>query len=269
MESGTLYIVSTPIGNLEDITLRALRILKEVDTIACEDTRQSSILLNKYEIKKPLVSYYKEKERASGEKLIEKLEEGKNVALITDAGTPCISDPGAILVRLCRDKGIKTEVIPGASAVTAAAALVGLDNGFAFIGFLPEKNKDRQDKLRAFITLPVPAIFYVAPHSLKSDVSCILEAFGDRQAFICKELTKMFERVTETTLAELDAENARGEYVLVVMPKTNTEEILEKSILEHLQYYIELGYGKKDCIKLVASERGLNKNEVYQEALKL
>lgn len=269
IKTGKLYIVGTPIGNLEDITLRALRILKEVDVIACEDTRHSGIMLSRLEIKKPLISYYKEKEVLGSNKILQLLDEGKSVALISDAGMPCISDPGSVVIREARDKGYEMEVIPGASACVSAASLCGLETGFTFYGFLPDKNTLRKkvlDKLKSHL---LPVIFYVAPHNLKSDLNNIYNSWGNRDVYLVKELTKIYESVIKTTLEEVDYENIKGEYVVIVMPIDEEPDYEGMDVEQHLLYYINLGYDKKNAIKIVASERGLNKNDVYQIALKL
>ena len=192
--SGTLYIVGTPIGNLKDITYRAVETLASVDMIACEDTRHTSVLLKHYGISKPLVSYYKQKEKATSVKIAEALEEGKNVALVTDAGMPCVSDPGAVLVKECRERGIRIESVPGPSAVVTAMAVSGITDGkFAFIGFLPDKNAGRRELLSATSAYALPLVFYAAPHDLKKTLAELLNAYGDRRVTVVKELTKIHE----------------------------------------------------------------------------
>lgn len=264
-----LYLVATPIGNLEDITLRALRILKEVDYIACEDTRVSIKLLNRYEIKKPLISYYKDKEKQASNNIIKLLKEGHSVALLSDAGTPCISDPGAVLVKQARNENIDIEVIPGACAVAAAASLCGIDSGFYFVGFLPDSNKDKKQLLVTLMNIEKPIIFYISPHSFIADADSIIGVFGDRYAYAVREMTKIYEQVQYNKLSALKMEQIRGEYVLIVEGKHNRNELLDLDIKEHLLHYIALGYDKKECIKLVSSERGLIKNEVYKVAIDL
>ena len=189
--SGTLYLVGTPIGNLGDITFRAVETLKSVDFIACEDTRHTLKLLNFYEIKKPLISYYKQKENEGSEHLIELLSQGKNVALVSDAGMPCISDPGSVVARKARERGYAVTTVPGPTAVTSAAALCGLESGFAFIGFLPEKNKDAESLLSSYVSCPIPLVFYVAPHDLERTLSKLHAVLGSRKYHAVKELTKM------------------------------------------------------------------------------
>ena len=268
---GKLSIVATPIGNLEDITLRALRVLKEADIIACEDTGHSLPLLLKYDIKKPLLSYWKAKEAQKAEELLFKLEEGKHIALITDAGMPCISDPGSIIVRLARQAGHEIEVVPGACACVSAYALSGFEGGFSFLGFLPSKKSDRRKFLEKQRDNPLCSIFYVAPHDYKKDISDIMEVFGDRECAAVREMTKIHEEVVVDKLSVLVNAEARGEYVLVVKGNENEQasELNELSLEEHVIFYKQQGLDKKECVKKVAAERGLVKNDVYQVALKI
>ena len=191
-----LYFVATPIGNLKDISLRALEVLKSVDEIACEDTRHSLGLLNAYEIKKPLTSYHKFNEREAGEKIIEKLKSGKNIAVITDAGMPVVSDPGNVLTQMLIDEGLEFTVIPGACAFVSALVLGGLDSSkFCFLGFMPTKSTERIAFLEKYKDLDVTLIFYSAPHDVKKDIESIYSVFGDRKAVAVKEITKLHERV--------------------------------------------------------------------------
>ena len=263
-----LYIVGTPIGNLKDITERARETLAKVDMIACEDTRHTAILLSSLGIKKPLVSYYKQKERAGAEKLVELLKEGKEIALVSDAGMPVISDPGAILVKAAREAGIPVETVPGPTAVTTAAALAGLDGGFVFIGFLPEKKADRDKRIAPFLRSPLPLAFYAGPHDVKNILDYLHEALGDRKAYLARELTKLHETLTETTLAGGYAEEPRGEYVIIVEGKEEVSPYLDLSPEEHLQAYLDMGMDKKEAIKKVAAERGVPKDEIYQLTVK-
>lgn len=268
--AGTLYIVGTPIGNLKDITYRAVETLKNVDIIACEDTRHSRTLLEAYGIGAPLVSYYKQKEREGSEMLVKKLSEGKNVALITDAGMPAISDPGAILVSEARKSGIDVTVVPGPTAVASAMALSGyLGSGFTFLGFLPEKRKDKVAVLSKQKDNPLALVFYVSPHDLYAQAEFLHSELGDRKVWAVKEITKMFERVTETTLGAFDVGEAKGEYVLIVEGASEKQDFSDLPISRHVKNLIDEGYSKKDAIKKVASDRGLQKNEVYQQALDL
>ena len=263
-----LYIVGTPIGNLKDITERARETLAKVDMIACEDTRHTAILLSSLGIKKPLVSYYKQKERAGAEKLVELLKEGKEIALVSDAGMPVISDPGAILVKAAREAGIPIETVPGPTAVTTAAALAGLDDGFVFIGFLPEKKADKDKRIAPFLRSPLPLAFYAGPHDVKNILDYLHEALGDRKAYLARELTKLHETLTETTLAGGYAEEPRGEYVIIVEGKEEVSPYLDRSPEEHLQAYLDMGMDKKEAIKKVAAERGVPKDEIYQLTVK-
>ncbi len=271
MSDGILYIVGTPIGNLKDITYRAVEVLKSVDLIACEDTRHSLKLLNFYEIKKPLVSYYKEKEQYGSDKIIEELLRGKTVALITDAGMPCVSDPGSVLVLKAREHGIKIEVVPGPSAVIAAYALSGdLNNGFMFIGFLPPKNKERNLIFEQLYNLTKPFIIYSAPHDVKKDLQCIYEALGNREVVMAKELTKIHESVITGKISQIlnEQEEFKGEYVVIIKPLENKEkEYIDPK--EKLNELIALGVDKKEAIKKVSKMTGLVKDDVYKIFLEI
>ncbi|AGX45293.1 16S rRNA (cytidine(1402)-2'-O)-methyltransferase [Clostridium saccharobutylicum] len=276
MENGKLYLVPTPIGNLKDITLRALETLKEADVIAAEDTRQTLKLLNHFEIKKPLLSYHKFNEQNKSDKIIELLMEGKNVALVSDAGTPGISDPGSVIVERCIEKMIDFEVLPGATAITTALVYSGLDTTkFLFRGFLPRENKDRRIITNDLLKSQETIIFYEAPHRLLDTLTYLLDTFGNRRIAVCRELTKVYQEIYRGTLSEAVnyfVENKpRGEFVLVLEGK-RLEEIKEEkretwanlSIEEHILKYMNDGINKKEAIKLVAKERELPKNEVYK-----
>jgi 16S rRNA (cytidine1402-2'-O)-methyltransferase len=276
MEYGKLYLVPTPIGNLKDITLRALETLQEVDFIAAEDTRQTLKLLNHFEIKKPLISYHKFNEQIKSDKIIDLLVEGKNVALVSDAGTPGISDPGSVIVDRCIEKMIEFEVLPGATAITTALVYSGLDTTkFLFRGFLPRENKERKIITNELLQSQETMIFYEAPHRLIDTLTFLLETFGDRKIAVCRELTKIYEEIYRSSLKEAVqyfVENKpRGEFVLVLEGK-KLEEIKEEkremwinlSIEEHILKYINDGVNKKEAIKLVAKERELPKSEVYK-----
>ena len=207
-----LYLVGTPIGNLKDISLRAKEVLNAVDEIACEDTRHSLALLNHYDIKKPLVSYHKFNEIESGEKLVAKLKSGKNIALITDAGMPVISDPGNVLVNMLIENGLEFTVVPGACALVSALILSGLDSSkFCFLGFLPQKEKDKKEMLEKYKQLDITLIFYSAPHDIKKDIESIYSVFGDRRAVAVKEITKLYERAEHITLKENLKSEPKGE----------------------------------------------------------
>lgn len=265
---GILYLVSTPIGNLKDITLRALETLRESDIIACEDTRRSIVLLNHYEIKKPLVSYHKHNEKSRSEEILRYLEEGKKVALISDAGSPLISDPGAVIVKQAREEGHEIVVIPGASAVISAVSLAGIDTGFIFIGFLPEKKKSREEILLKYKAADLPLVFYSSPHNINGDRENILELYGDRECYIIKELTKIYESLTFGKLSDAALDNTKGEFVLIVMPGKFEEEMLNLSIKEHIvKVMLEQKVTKKEAVKVVAAVRKENRNTVYQESL--
>lgn len=267
---GTLYIVGTPIGNLSDITLRALETLKTVDVIACEDTRRTLAMLNKYEIKKPLVSYYKQKEKEGAVKIAELLDEGKRVALVTDAGMPCISDPGSVLVDYLRNNDYPYTVVPGPTAVTSAAALVGTEKGFTFVGFLPEKNKQKKQVLESVKSLPHTVFFYAAPHDVNDVLELLNETLGDREVFVVKEITKIYETVTQGTLSSLRIENPKGEFVIGVQPEKITEEkTSDEDIIEELKSLINSGKDKKTAIKETTEKFGISKNTVYKLSLNI
>lgn len=276
MEIGKLYLVPTPIGNLKDITLRALETLQQADFIAAEDTRQTLKLLNHFEIKKSLISYHKFNEQIKSDKIIELLMEGKNVALVSDAGTPGISDPGSVIVQRCIEQMIDFEVLPGATAITTALVYSGLDTTkFLFRGFLPRENKDRKVVTDTLLQSQETLIFYEAPHRLIDTLEFLLETFGDRKIAVCRELTKLYEEIYRGSLSEalkhFEEKKPRGEFVLVLEGK-KLEDIREEqkeswinlSIEEHILKYVNDGINKKDAIKLVAKERELPKSEVYK-----
>ncbi|MDO5518609.1 MAG: 16S rRNA (cytidine(1402)-2'-O)-methyltransferase [Clostridium sp.] len=276
MENGKLYLVPTPIGNLKDITLRALEVLKEADLIAAEDTRQTLKLLNHFEIKKPLISYHKFNEQGKSNEIINLLEEGKSIALVSDAGTPGISDPGSVIVERCIKENIEFEVLPGATAITTALVYSGLDTTkFLFRGFLPRENKDRKAVTSELLNCQETLIFYEAPHRLLDTLSFLLDTFGDRRIAVCRELTKLYEQIHRGTLSEVlnyFIENKpRGEFVLVLEGKRIEDIKQEKmdtwidlSIEEHILKYMNDGISKKEAIKMVAKDRELPKSEVYK-----
>ncbi len=267
---GKLYLVGTPIGNLKDITLRAIETLKSVDVIACEDTRHSLTLLERYEISKPLISYHKFNEREAADKIAALVKDGRSVALITDAGMPGISDPGAAVVEKFREEGLEVEAVPGVSAAVTAFSLSGIKSGgFTFVGFLPEKAKDKKELLEKLSGYIYPLIFYVAPHDLFGAVKSLYEAFGDRTVYVAKELTKMHESVIKTTLKEFFLNSAKGEFVLIVEPSEAENPLNSLSVEEHILSYMKMGESKKDAIKLTAKDRGLSKDEVYKIAINL
>ena len=281
MNKGKLYLVPTPIGNLKDITLRALEVLENVDEIAAEDTRTSLKLLNHFNIKKTLFSYHKHNEQGKSLEIITKLNNGVNIALITDAGTPGISDPGSVIVEKCIDENIDFEVLPGATAITTALVYSGLDTTkFVFRGFLPRENKERNPIIEEIKNVRDTLIFYEAPHRLLSTLEYIKENLGDRRIALCRELTKLHEEIFRGRISDAMGyfvENRpRGEFVLVIEGKSDEEIKAEReavwsdlSIEEHLINVIESGVDKKEAIKLVAKERGLAKKEVYKYSMNL
>ncbi len=261
-----LYFVATPIGNLDDMSYRAVETLKNVDLIACEDTRHSLTLLNKYDIKKPLVAYHKFNEKSKAEEIISELESGKNIAVISDAGMPVISDPGNVLSVLLRERNIDYTVIPGASACLSALILSGLNaDRFTFIGFMPEKKKDRETLLKKYKNAEESLIFYSAPHDINDDLKDLYKAFGSRKVSAVKEITKIHETVYTFNLKNAYIEEPKGEFVIVVEGakevETGKQLLTEK---EHIDLYLSRGYSKKDAIKKVAEERGVSKNSLYK-----
>lgn len=277
--SGKLYLCATPIGNLEDMTYRVVRTLGEVDLIAAEDTRNSIKLLNHFEIKTPMTSYHEYNKIEKGKKLVEKLQSGMNIALITDAGTPGISDPGEELVKMCYEAGIEVTSLPGAAACITALTLSGLSTRrFAFEAFLPSDKKERQAVLSELVNETRTIIMYEAPHRLVRTLLELVENLGNRRVTVCRELTKKHETAFVTTLEEAYAfynENEpKGECVLVIEGKSREElrqeEVAkweEMTIEEHMDYYLNQGIAKKDAMKLVAKDRGISKRDVYQELL--
>lgn len=278
--SGILYLCATPIGNLEDITLRVIRILKEVDVIAAEDTRHSIKLLNHFEIKTPMTSYHEFNKVEKARHLVEQLLEGRNVALVTDAGTPGISDPGEELVRQAYAAGITVTSLPGACAAVTALTLSGLSTRrFSFEAFLPTDKKDRQRILEELKVDTRTVILYEAPHRLSKTLHELHEALGNRTITIVKELTKMHETIWQTTLSEAadtyEIQEPKGEYVLVLEGKSITEMEAEKqerwdavALTEHMKLYMEKGMDKKEAMKAVAKDRGISKREIYQMLIK-
>ena len=264
-----LYIVGTPIGNLKDITYRAVETLKAVDEIACEDTRHTLKLLNAYDIKKPLFSYHKFNEKSAGERLIEKLKEGKNIALVTDAGMPLISDPGNILVKQLVENNLEFTVVPGPTAFVCGLIMSGLlDYRFTFVGFLPEKNAERKKLLEMYKEFDAPLVFYCAPHDVENTVKSIFKVLGNRKACAVREITKAFEQREEFMLEDGYKGEERGEFVLIVDGAGEIEKSFEMSINEHIDMFIAKGMTKKEAIKAVAKERGVCKNDIYQYTVK-
>ena len=272
---GTLYIVATPIGNLEDITLRALRILKEVDLIAAEDTRQILKLLNHFEISKPLISYHRHNEEVKSEILIQKLENGENIALVSDAGTPGICDPGEDVIKKAIEEGINVVPIPGACAMVNALIASGIDTKeFIFLGFLPLNKKTRLEKLREIKESEKTIIIYEAPHKMKNTLKELSEILQERKIVLARELTKIHEEFIREDINFLmeKIENLKGEMILIIEGKkkeNNIEnELNNLSLEEHYKYYEEQGFDKKDIIKKIAKDRNVNKNEIYMKFIK-
>lgn len=272
--AGTLYIVATPIGNLEDITLRAIRVLREVDLIAAEDTRHTKKLLNHLDIRTPLMSYYREKEQERGAVIIERLKNGDNVALVSDAGTPAISDPGAVLVQLAHEASITVVPIPGASALAAAVSCSGFhEGGFLFIGFPPAKSSQRKKLLTSLIHAEYPVVFYEAPRRVAAFLKEALEILGDRQALWARELTKTYEELHKGSLSQLleqcREENSRGEFVLVI--GTGSREKASGDNLEELLiwYRDHSEMSLKDACRKLAKDLGLSRSQIYQQALEI
>lgn len=257
-----LYIVATPIGNLKDITYRAVEVLGAVDAIACEDTRHSLNLLNAYGIKKPTFAYHKFNEKKEAARIVELLKSGKDVALITDAGTPVVSDPGNILVKTLIEEGLEYTVIPGATAFVPALVLSGFDaSKFAFIGFLPEKKSEAAATLKAYADLPATLIFYCAPHDVEKTVATLYENLGDRKACAARELTKLHESVEFFSLEGGYTGETRGEFVILV--EGAKEKKCDLSPEQLLAELIASGMDKKEAVRTAAKKLGLPKNEVY------
>lgn len=274
--TGTLYLCATPIGNLEDMTFRVIRILKEVDLIAAEDTRNSIKLLNHFEIQTPMTSYHEYNKYEKGRKLVEKLLEGQNIALITDAGTPGISDPGEELVKMCYESGIPVTSLPGAAACITALTISGLSTRrFAFEAFLPSDKKEREQILKEMETETRTMIVYEAPHRLVKTLKLFLERLGNRKITVCRELTKRHETALAVTLEEAvahyEANPPKGECVLVIEGKSREEareeerkQWEEMTIEDHMEVYTKQGMDKKSAMKAVAKDRGVSKRDIYQ-----
>lgn len=272
--SGKIYLVATPIGNLEDITLRALRILKEVDLIAAEDTRNTLKLLNRYEISKPLVSYHRHNEEVKVDILINKLKDGQSIAIVSDAGTPGISDPGEVVVKEAIKNNIDVVPIPGACAAINALICSGLDTKeFAFMGFLPLNKKLRKEKLNEIKKETKTLVIYEAPHKLKNTLQDLKEIVEDRKIVLARELTKIHEEYIRGNIDEIiqKSENLKGEMIILIEGAKKQEEqcsLNNLSLEEHYKYYENLGLEKKEIIKRVSKDRGVNKNEIYMHFAK-
>ena len=277
--SGKLYLCATPIGNLEDITYRVLRTLKEVDLIAAEDTRNSIKLLNHFDIHTPMTSYHEYNKIEKAEVLIRKMQEGTNIALITDAGTPGISDPGEDLVRMCYEAGIEVTSLPGPAACITALTLSGLSTRrFAFEAFLPSDKKERQAVLTELVDETRTIIMYEAPHRLVKTLNELLEVLGNRKMTLCRELTKKHETAFASTFEDIlkyyETQEPKGECVLVIEGKNRAELVQEErarweemSIEEHMEVYLGQGMDKKEAMKAVAKDRGVSKRDIYQALL--
>lgn len=276
-KTGTLYLCATPIGNLEDITYRVLRTLKEVDLIAAEDTRNSIRLLNHFEIKTPMTSYHEYNKIDKAYQLVAKMREGKNIALITDAGTPGISDPGEDIVRICYEEGIPVTSLPGAAACITALTMSGLPTRrFAFEAFLPKDKKEHQAVLEELKTETRTIIIYEAPHHLVRTLQELSDALGgDRRLTICRELTKRHEEKLQMTLTDslsyYEVNEPRGEYVLIIAGRSREEMKKEEqagwealSLEEHMAHYESQGIDRKEAMKRVAKDRGVSKRDIYQ-----
>lgn len=277
--AGKLYLCATPIGNLEDMTYRVVRTLKEVSLIAAEDTRNSIKLLNHFEIKTPMTSYHEHNKIEKGRKLVEKMQGGMNIALITDAGTPGISDPGEELVKMCYEAGIEVTALPGAAACITALTLSGLSTRrFAFEAFLPFDKKEKKEVLKELKSETRTIVLYEAPHRLVRTLRELSESLGNRKITVCRELTKKHETIFTTTLedaiAHYETEEPRGECVLVIegmeREELRREEVSrweEFGLKEHMDYYLGQGIDKKEAMKRVAKDRGMAKREVYQQLI--
>ena len=277
--NGKLFLCATPIGNLEDITIRVLRTLKEADLIAAEDTRNSIRLLNHFEIRTPMTSYHEYNKIEKARILIEKMQSGMNIALITDAGTPGISDPGEELVRMCYEAGIEVTSLPGPAACVTALTLSGLPTRrFAFEAFLPMEKKERREILEELVNETRTIILYEAPHKLTRTLKDLREVLGNRRMTLCRELTKKHETAFRTTIDDLIAyyenEKPLGECVLVIEGKSRREIREEKaasweeiSLEEHMEIYEKQGLSRKDAMKQVAKDRGISKRDVYQQLI--
>lgn len=270
--NGKLYLVATPIGNLEDITLRAINVLKNVDLIAAEDTRHTLKLLNHLEISKPMISCHRHNENEKLNKIIEKLKEGKNIAIVSDAGTPGISDPGEEVVKEAIKENIQIIPVPGACAAINALIASGIDTKeFYFLGFLPLNKKLRKEKLDEIKNINKTIILYEAPHKILNTINDLENILENRQIVFAREITKIHEEFIRGTIKELKAkvENPKGEFVIIIEGNKNVENFKNNlkllTIDEHYNYYENKGYSKKEIIKLIAKDKNVSKNEIYQK----
>ena len=258
-----LYLIATPIGNLKEITFRAIEILESVDYIACEDTRNSRVLLDNYNINKPLVSYHKFNENKSGNDIIEDLKKGKNIAIISDAGMPGISDPGNIIVGMCQKENIEYTVVSGASALINAFVLSGYETPFTFVGFLPDNNTKKNKLLDNLSAINSTLIFYCSPHSIASDLQDLHKTLGDREICVVREISKKFEEVNFSTLEKGYTGTVKGEFVVLVKTNTNNTNSSE-DIDNRLQTLLDMGLSKTDASKVIAKLTGKKKDEIYK-----
>lgn len=265
-----LYLVATPIGNLEEITLRALDVLKSADIIAAEDTRHTAVLLAKYGITTKTVAYHKYNERKSVSGLIELLKSGKNIAVVSDAGMPTVSDPGHVLIDEAIANGVEFTVVSGACAAVDALVLSGLDTRrFTVLGFLPEKNIDRRRFVAPFVSSPSTLIFYSSVHDIKKDLSFFYETFGARKCAVCREMTKIYETVTRFTLGEEVEIVEKGEFVVVIEGASEESELNALSPEEHIKHYLDKGDDMRTAVKKTAADRRVPKNEIYKIAVEM
>lgn len=271
---GNLYIVATPIGNLEDITLRAIKILKQVNLIAAEDTRHTLKLLNHLGINKPLISYHRHNEKEKSNELIQKLKNGENIALVSDAGTPGICDPGEEIIKKCIELNINVIPIPGACAMINALIVSGINtNEFTFLGFLPLNKKLRKSKLEEIKKSNKTIIIYEAPHKLQTTLKNLEEIIENRRIVLARELTKIHEEFIRYNIHDLikKSENIKGEIILIIEGNNYIEEennLLNLTLEEHYKYYEKLGFDKKEIIKKIAKDKNVNKNEIYKKFIK-
>ena len=272
MKNGTLYIAATPIGNLDDITIRAIKVLKDVDLIAAEDTRHTLKLLNHLEISKPMISYHRHNEETKSDVLIEKLQEGQNIALVSDAGTPGICDPGEEVIKKCIELGIKIIPIPGACAMINSLICSGIDTKeFTFLGFLPLNKKLRKKKLEEIEKSNKTIIIYEAPHKLETTLNDLKKILGEeRMLTLAREITKIHEEFIRGNIDEIisKSENLKGEIVLIIEGNNDCEEensLNNITLEEHYKFYENQGLTKKEIIKKIAKDRNMNKNDVYQQ----
>lgn len=263
---GNFYFVGTPIGNLKDFSENQISTLKSVDVILCEDTRNSLKLLNNFEINKKLISFHKFNYAKVLPEIESLLLSGKNLALITDAGMPCVSDPGTELIEMLKENEIKYTAVGGVSAFLNAFVLSGFSSPFTFVGFLPEKNKDKENLMLEICTYSSTLIFYSSVHNIEKDIEFLYKHLGERKICVLRELTKMFEEITFSSLKDGFLGTKKGEFVIVVEGKKKSSETL--TIEEELDYYLNLGYNKNEAIKLIAKEKGVSKSEIYNYLVK-